>query len=387
MRYLRYALKGLHPRNFYYIASVSLGDFIKKRHPAFSNEVHLKAAMEWLALAQKQNKDGGVSALYSLFDGWSASYVETTGYIIPTFFNYAGISKNSAYSSMAIEMAEFELKSQLPSGAFPGGGTTEPRVFNTGQVIFGMCRAYEETKNKKYKESAERAADWLVSIMDKDGCWRKHVYLGNHHTYNTRTAWSLLRTYEITKKISYKRAAIKNFEWAMTQQLENGWFRNNGFYEGQEPLLHTIAYSIRGLLEGGIFLKRKSYIEAAKKASDALLRAERRDGLLAGTFNSKWKSSVKWSCLTGNCQMSIIWQKLYLLTKDRELLAAAKRINRYMKTTQNLASRCVGIKGGIQGAFPIYGWYAPFSFPNWAAKFFADSLMLEDNASLANKLS
>lgn len=58
-----------------------------------------------------------------------------------------------------------------------------------------------------------------------------------------------------------------------------------------------------------------------------------------------------------------------------------------MKTTQNLKSLNSGIRGGIPGAFPIYGWYAPFSFPNWAAKFFVDSLMLEENHGLADKLS
>ena len=58
-----------------------------------------------------------------------------------------------------------------------------------------------------------------------------------------------------------------------------------------------------------------------------------------------------------------------------------------MKSTQDICSRNKNIRGGIKGAYPIYGWYAPFSFPNWAAKFFIDALMLEDNPDIANKLS
>ena len=385
MRYLKYIIKGLNPKNFYYISSISLRDSLKKRYESYSNEVHIKAAMEWLSAAQKQNKDGGVSAMYSLFDGWADSYVETTGYLIPTFFNYALVSSRLSYKEEAIQMADFELKNQLESGAFPGG-ENKPIVFNTGQVIFGLCRAYEETKSERYKESAEKAADWLLSVMDKDGCWRKNDYLDSAHTYNTRTAWALLFADKITDNAGYKRAAEKNIDWALTQQLENGWLKNNGFYPEQEPLVHTIAYSIQGILEAGVHLRKKRYFEAAMKAAEPMIKEQRADGSLPGSFNKEWKSSVNWSCLTGNSQMSIIWQRLFIITKDEKFLNAAKKINAYMKAVQNIHSSNQGIKGAIPGAFPIYGWYAPFCYPNWAAKFFADSLMLEDNPKIADRL-
>ena len=378
MKYLRYMIKGLNPKNLYYISYTSMKDALKKHYPAYSNEVHIKAAMDWLSLAQKQNNDNGVSALFSLFEGWASSYVETTGYIMPTFFNYASISKNPLYKEEAIQMADFELRSQLHSGAFPGGGKKDiPIVFNTGQVIFGLCRAYEETKMEKYRKAAERAADWLISVIDENGCWTKYEYLNHIHTYNTRTAWALLYAHKISGKDAYKRAAEKNIEWALTQQFENGWLQNNGFYPQQEPLVHTIAYSIRGILEAAIYLRKKRYLDAAVKAATPLMKAQRPDGSLPGSFDKDWKSSVKWSCLTGNSQMSIIWQKLFLATKQKEFSDAAKKSNEYMKSVQNLTSLNPGIRGGIPGAYPIYGWYAPFFYPNWAAKFFVDALLLE----------
>ena len=387
MKYLKYLINGIKPRNFYNITSIFLIHALNRRHPTSSNEVHTKSAMEWLSLAQKQNKDGGVSALYSLFNGWDESYVETTGYIIPTFFNYAEASKNSLFREEAIQMAEFELRHQLPSGAFPGQGSKDnPIVFNTGQVIFGLCRAYEETKDEKYRKAAEKAGDWLVSAIDKDGCWRKYEYLNHIHTYNTRTAWSLLYLNKISRNSDYKETARNNIDWALTEQSENGWFKNNGFYPEQEPLLHTIAYSIRGILESAIYLRKKAYLESAIKAAVPLIEAQRIDGSLSGSFNKEWKSSVKWSCLTGNSQMSIIWQKLFIINKDNKFLEAAKKSNSFMKTMQNLTSSNPGIKGGIPGAFPIYGWYAPFCFPNWAAKFFVDALMLEENPKMWDKI-
>ena len=36
-------------------------------------------------------------------------------------------------------------------------------------------------------------------------------------------------------------------------------------------------------------------------------------------------------------------------------------------------------QGAIPGSFPLWGKYEPFAFPNWATKYFADSLMLEIN--------
>jgi len=385
MKYLNYIKKGLKPKNFYNITKTSLFHALNKRHEIKSNDVHIKAAMEWLSIAQKQNNDGGVAAYYSLFDGWLHSYVETTGYIIPTFFNYAEATEDDKYRNEAVQMADFELKVQMESGAFPGetkNGVSKPIVFNTGQVIFGLCRAYEETNEDKYKQAVEKAADWLLSVMHEEGYWQKDEYLNEIHTYNTRTAWALLRAHEITKTPSYRMAAIKNLDWASKQQMGNGFLNHNGFFPAQEPLVHTIAYSIRGFLESAIYLRKKTYLNVVIKAADSMINKIRKDGSLPGSFDKDWNSSVKWSCLTGNSQMSIIYQKLFTITKDTKYQVAFRLLNDYMKSVQNLDSKNDGIRGGIPGAYPIYGWYAPFCYPNWAAKFFADSLMMEENPKI-----
>jgi hypothetical protein len=35
------------------------------------------------------------------------------------------------------------------------------------------------------------------------------------------------------------------------------------------------------------------------------------------------------------------------------------------------------VRGAIAGSAPIWGAYSRFEFPNWAAKFFADALMMD----------
>jgi hypothetical protein len=44
---------------------------------------------------------------------------------------------------------------------------------------------------------------------------------------------------------------------------------------------------------------------------------------------------------------------------------------------QRLGDAADEVRGGIAGSWPIWGAYSRFEFPNWAAKFFADALMLE----------
>src|SRR2546421_12534571 len=55
----------------------------------FADADHLRLAAEWLEAAQEAGGDGGVSGRYRLDRGWTSSYPETTGYIIPTFLALA----------------------------------------------------------------------------------------------------------------------------------------------------------------------------------------------------------------------------------------------------------------------------------------------------------
>src|SRR5579884_4253735 len=57
---------------------------LPKRDPGVDRII--EAGLAWLGRAQDQSAshDGGVARHYSLQSGWSTSYPETTGYIIPT---------------------------------------------------------------------------------------------------------------------------------------------------------------------------------------------------------------------------------------------------------------------------------------------------------------
>jgi hypothetical protein len=349
-----------------------------------SNREHLQATMLWLCAAQDATADHGVSAFYDVRSGgWGPSYPETTGYIIPTFFDYATGYESETYRERAVRMADWLLSLQLDSGAFPIGPLwpeweRAPIVFDTGQIIQGLVRAFIETSRQEYLASANRAGNWLVEIQDEDGCWRKFTSQGHVHTYNVRTAWALLQLSQVSHDERQQSSATRNLAWALTQQDEDGWYRYAGFTPGEDPLTHTIVYTIEGILESGVILNDRKLIDSARCAADSLLKLQTQDGFLHARYGAGWKSQTSWSCLTGDAQMALVWQRLYQITGEKAYLDAAVTANHYLKQRQPRYSDQQGVVGGIAGSYPIYEGYEPYRNLNWAAKFFADSLLLAE---------
>lgn len=363
--------------------------FDVRNKPGTSLE-HLQVTMAWLKAADDACPEGGVSGGYSLIDGWLAPYPETTGYIIPTFYDYAEMTGENEWRERARAMADWEIEVQMPNGAvqaglYRGADTKQvPAVFNTGQVILGWCRAYIETKDDRYLAAAKRAGDWLIDAQAADGAWRfeSQETETDVHAYDVRTAWSLLEIFEITADEKYAGAARRNIEWTIAQQHANGWFDNNAFFTSSEkwtaPFTHTIAYVMEGLQESYRILNDPKYLEAYAKTAEKLLRIYELRKTMAGDFDKNWKKSGNYTCLTGNAQIAGVWLRHYEITGDVRFLNAALKLTDDVKRSQSSASMHSGINGGVQGSYPINGRYTPFIFPNWAAKFLADTLMLEE---------
>jgi uncharacterized protein YyaL (SSP411 family) len=350
------------------------------------NQTHLLAAMEWLKRAQDATIDDGVAQTYlTKYQRWAASYPETTGYIIPTFYRYYHLTGDKEYRERAVRMADWECEIQLADGGVVAGALGDcekPTIFNTGQVLFGWVTAFEEEQKPEYLEAANKAATWLCDVMDDDGCWRRFgspmTLTEGINLYNTRSAWGVARAHKITGEQRYIDCAIKNCEWALGNSLPNGWSKNNCLQDESQPFLHTIAYAMRGFLEIGEYAGRTDFIEQAIKMGDAIISHIEADGFLPGRFDRNWHPTVKWSCLTGNAQICINWCRLVQITGDQKYLHAAKKVIEFTKSTQLINDENLNYRGGIKGSHPINGGYHPWQYPNWATKFFADALMIVD---------
>jgi hypothetical protein len=348
------------------------------------HEVHLNATLDWLCQAQDvrdgQPDAGGVSAGWSFEDGWLPSYPETTGYIIETMLAAAQVLRRPELVGRAQRMIDWELSIQLPDGAFPGHfgePGSRPVIFNTGQIMHGMLAGYTQLQRQECLAAAVRAGHWLADQQDEDGCWRKFEHHDTPHVYNTRATWPLLATGLIASESRLVKAARRNLDWALTQQTASGWFATNAFVPWRSPFTHTIAYAIRGFLESGVLLGDERYLNAALTAGRGMAAVQRPDGWLAGTYKDGWVADAGYACLTGVAQMSLNWTRLAQATGAQELRANARSALAYLKTTQRLDHADAAVRGGIAGSSPIWGDYSRFEYPNWAAKFFADALMMD----------
>ncbi|HOQ85825.1 MAG TPA: hypothetical protein PLQ89_08910 [Phycisphaerae bacterium] len=352
---------------------------------------HLQAVMDWLCRAQDASVQGGMSSGYSWLDGWQGPYPETTGYVIPTFLEFARVSGQTEFVERARRMADWEIEIQLPSGAVRGGiGVNEyPIVFNTGQMILGWTAMYRHGSDPKYLQAARRAADWLVSVQDEDGKWSRHEYNSIPHAYHTRVAWPMLQVFALRGESAHREAAVRNIEWVLSLVQENGWIREMAFKRTEWPYTHTIAYTLRGLHECARLLDGPivSRIDAVvRRACETLLmkyECRKRDPrgapeYLAGTFDDQWRPAARYCCLTGCAQLAILFIKRFQLDGDPRLLNAALKLIDQVRATQSLRAINPGIRGAVAGSYPIWGGYIRYGYPNWAAKFLADALMLSE---------
>lgn len=367
-------------------------DFFKLKEPEYCTERHLREVLRWLSQAQDVTRNGGVSAWYRFDKGWGEPFIETTGYIISTYLVAAQAFESELLFERAKKMAEFVYSMRLPSGGFrtyPPSQVAEsqPTIFNTGQDILGLMDFYFQTKDEKYLQCCVEAAEFLISCQEKNGSWIQNEYGRLARTYETRTAWALLKVWQATGDVKYKKAAVKNLDWALEQQDPDGWF---GSAELPDPepkyaYTHTIAYCIEGFWFAGKLLSSEKYMGAATLALEAMIKAMKPDSsfLLAGYYDKNWHSSARYACLTGTAQVAAMFLRVHLDSPRPEFEKAGVELLSFLKSVQKTTGSFNAHRGGLAGSWPIYGdiaqnqGYSRLAYPNWAAKFYADALILE----------
>ena len=112
------------------------------------------------------------------------------------------------------------------------------------------------------------------------------------------------------------RAAERNSEFAVSRQMQNGWFRDCCLADAERPLLHTVAYTMQGLIGIGRITGRNEFVDAAARTATALLRLMSPDGYLPGKIDSEFQPAADWCCVTGTAQTSIVCSQWAALRGD-----------------------------------------------------------------------
>jgi hypothetical protein len=354
--------------------------------------VALNSSLRWILDAQ--GPDGGMPAYYSLLSGYSKPYPEVTGYIVRTLYDFAHATGGDGAVVAAERATRWLLSLQMSTGAFPGGllaalpgDEAQPSVFNTGQILQGLVRAHIETNRPEILRAAVAAGDWLIHMQQADGSWSgPAAYQNVAHTYYSMVAWALAELSERARDhpqdyrdhelgLSYGLAAERNLDWVLSHFRPSGWIDGINL-RGHPNYLHFIAYVLQGVLECGLLRRRSDAVAAVAKSSWVLLRKFETNKFLPGAYEPDFKNGQRFTCLTGNAQMSCVWLRLFEVTDDLRYLNAALKMNEMLKQLIPVRGPR-GICGGVSGSYPIWGRYQPLRYISWGSKFFADALLLE----------
>ncbi len=348
------------------------------------DEAALRAAADWLAAAQDSQADGGIAGRYKLAQGWTSSYPETTGYIIPTLLKLADVWDEPGWHDRVSRAVDFLLGLQLPDGAFPGGEVREnrtlPSPFNSAQILHGLTNWVQRTKDTRAQAAAGRCAAWLMSVQDADGAFRRHFYLDVAATYSAYLSCWLAEYGAAFGDSAARASAERHLDWVLGHQdKQTGWFDLAGFtveqHRDRTAYTHTIAYTIAGVMTTSLLLGREDGIAAARRASEGVMRRLELSHRLPGMLDWRWREVEHPQCLTGNAQMALIWFALTRHGGDWRFANAGLKALDLVKAAQHRKRANPGIAGGIGGSDPIWGSYIPKALPNWAAKYFVDGLI------------
>lgn len=342
----------------------------------------IEKAVNWLVRAQDRMNDDGFGS-YHLINDWTTSYPETSGYIIPTLLTYAAKTGNEDLKERCKQCADWLLSIQKESGGWQSMTISHERpevVFNTGQVLRGLHAVYLETADVRYLKACEKAIEWLCSVQEDDGAWRKNAFMEVERVYDSYVDAPILDVNRSLGNRDFREAAISNLDWIVTQkQRNNGWFSDcdNTLHKNDRPILHTIAYTIDGLIDSAIYTGDQKYFNAAVKPAAALLEIFTRKGQLPGRFNEQWEGSEH-TILTGCAQISICWMKIYRKSGEAKFMDGARNMNQFLLNAQQRTDKgSENIRGALSGSYPVWGRYENFAFPNWATKYLVDALLLE----------
>lgn len=330
------------------------------------------AALDWLRRSIAVTGGQGSSHSWSPLFGWAKAYPETTGYLIETLLDYAELKQDASLRTLAGQCADWLISIQLPEGAFAGllAGNREPSVFNTAQILFGLARV-----SPTPSEALSRAVGWLVSVLEPDHAWRRYAYVpGFTPTYYTRAVWGVLEANKILKDKAVEAAMRRALHFYAERLRPDGSMRDAGFWPGKPAFTHTLAYALEGFLECAVLLNEKEIIEKEILAGDTILKVKDiAGGRLAGRYDEQWRGDYSFLCLTGHCQLSVFYHRLWEISGETRFRAAARDL-----LLEVLPHQCRGgnknRRGALPGSAPVWGPYLRFRYPNWGVKFFLDAM-------------
>jgi hypothetical protein len=359
-------------------------------HPlAQADQEHLLEALHWLMRAQDVIPYGGLSRGYSFGwnpyfpkKGWQPPHPRPTAEAVNTFFNCSTTMSRIDLLHRAVDLADWLVKIQMPSGAIRGGVLDEPpspEVLNTALAVTGWLRAWRETSAERFARATRRACDFLLGLQGKDaGARTRSFCAGEYSEAASRSTMglALIQAGIVMEEYDYCAAGEKCMMQIIGRQQENGWFRGTRMDRSSDPLSQTIAMIVENVILSGLILDNSKYLQVATRTADALLNRFQEEGCLGGRMRSDWSMATSWSCLEGSGLMACVWLRLFHAAGEKKYLSAARQVIGVLERDQNRMTSNPGLRGGIKGSFPCDGDFGRYQTLSSATGQFINALLL-----------
>ena len=347
---------------------------------------HINLTSNWLSQSGIRNSNqntpifGSFNRQYDCtHKNYDLVYNEITGYAISTLVCLYLYTGNQQYLQMAIKAADYLLSIQcldstleeyggIPHSLSLDGSQCNQQyyTFDNAMCLQGLVDLYNLTNNKQYLKGSLLIADWLLTMQIADGSFlamydaettlKEHpsqLFAGDRGCLHAKHAIGLLKLADACGNKKYTDSAQKVCDWVLSLQREDGAFWANP--ERRYVFTHAHCYATEGLLYAYYALERDEFLQAALKAGEWLLAAQKNDGALVKTYSDKtvrfhrriMKSLSATRVTDATSQAVGIWCILYSLTKDNTFLEGAQRAITFLTTMQCLDSPDANMKGGF----------------------------------------
>lgn len=381
----------------------------KKNKTSLKKANFVQQAVAWLLGSGIQNggRDpklkGGVSAWYELEEKlYPFLYSEITGYAVSTFMFLYHIHKKNSFLQRASSAAEWLLKNALHTDGglktrlylvkhyvSPNYSFDQGRIysFDTAIVGYGLLQLYKTDPKLEYLQAVQRILYFLTRRMRKKGgdfypyfdpikkkCGEDlGKWSDQAGSFHAKLALLFIDYHRLTGDEFYRKSAIDLLDVVKKFQQRDGRFITGK--KDDSTHLHPHAYTLEGLLYGGVHLNREDYISACHKGFQWMLNGISSDGSVSSIYVGRSFSHHERSDIVA--QVLRLGSMLYALDhkKFNSHLPSLEEVKKHLLLFQNR------IRGCQAGGF-LYGsatdGLVRMHLNSWSTMFAIQALWMHD---------
>ena len=330
-----------------------------------------------------------VGGTHSYFDSskneYGFLYPEITGYFLSTLRFLHQIEPNSDLIEKSKQSADWLMKIYDKYGGIIQGIYPEESKqklvysFDTGICAKGILDCYLLTKEQKYLNFAQKLLKWIKNeTIEPDGTIKPIYNLSTQNFEEDNSLWykqkgclhiknviPFCTLYTITNDSELLVTINKICNVYSEFQKDDG---SISIHKDSNVIhMHTLCYSLEGLLHAFLITKNKQFFEVFKKALDWSTSQIQKDGSTNLWFNSNYKQAKTSYHISQLIRLMILTDKI---ENSDKYFKYVKLLKSFLLTLQ-AKSNDLKINGGFyeENFKTLFGWKKNTRLNSWGSMF------------------